>query len=278
MSADSNALNMSFTDRMGIKNPTPTIVIRNDAPEYLRLYLLQLMLQYEKLKKIRSYVCYVTKESEDPNNWGENDFMKSEVQSILEKCPWNRIYDVIEYFYKKLQDNKVKFEKEVNEYFIEKGIGWKLVNGLIEARGEEAFEQEIAEAVGVLRKVKLMTSQNEIYEALKDMSKRPEPDITGAVQHSIVALECLCREITGNKKATLGKIISDNPDIVPKPLDSVIKQIYGFASEQGRHLREGGAPNYEEAEFIVHLSASFCTYLTKKNFLKKENGLENLFK
>jgi hypothetical protein len=54
----------------------------------------------------------------------------------------------------------------------------------------------------------------------------------------------------------------------------VISKVYGFASEQGRHLKEGGVPNYEEAELVVHLSASLCTYLAKKNFPKNE--LDNL--
>lgn len=267
---------MMFTDRMGIEIPEAPITVRNDAPSAFRNYLLQLMRKYEtSLKKIRSYVCFVTKEAEDPNNWGENDFMKSEVQSIIESCPWYRIYDIIEYFYANLLANKVEFEKDINAYFVEKGIGWKLTNGIIKVRGEEAFEQKIAEAVDILGKVNLVTSQNEILEALKDMSKRPAPDITGSVQHSVAALECLCREIAGDRKATLGKLINDNPNIVPKPLDNVIKEIFGFASEQGRHLKEGGAPNYEEAELVTHLSASLCTYLTKNKFNIENNVLDD---
>lgn len=192
--------------------------------------------------------------------------MKSEIQSIIENCPWFRIYDIIEYFYMNLSLNKDRFEKDINDYFVEKGFGWKLINGNIEIRGEDAFEQKITEAIDVLKEAKLITSQNEIREALKDMSKRPTPDITGSVQHSVAALECLCREVTKDSKATLGKLINDNPNIVPKPLDNVIKGIFGFASEQGRHLREGGAPKYEEAELVVHLCASLCVYLTEKNW------------
>lgn len=259
---------MSFTERMGIEIPEPKIVVRNDAPADFRLYLLQLMLRYEGLKKVRTCVCFVTKEAEDRNNWAENDFMKSEVQSI---CPWYRIYDIIDFFYQQIND-KIGFEKEVNEYFVEKGIGWKLIHGILETRGEEAFEKEIKDVVDILGEAKLDTTQNEIREALKDMSKRPTPDITGSVQHAVAALECLCREITGGKNLTLGKLINSHPQILPKPLDKVVGELFGFASEQGRHLREGGAPKYEEAELVVHLSASLCTYLTKKNF-SKENDL-----
>lgn len=264
---------MRFTDRLGMEIPEIPIEIRYEAPNGFRLYLLQLMCRYAGLKKIRSCVCFITKEAENPNNWGENDFMKSEVQGILETCPWNRIYDIIEYFYESLSHKKDEFEKEINDYFVEKGIGWKLVNGVIETRGEDVFEQKIAEAVDVLGKANLKTSQNEIHEALKDMSKRPDPDITGSVQHSMAALECLCREITGHK-STLGKLIVDNPDIVPKPLNNAVKEIYGFASEKGRHLLEGKDPAYEEAELVVYLSATLCSYLAKKNFRKEEDTLE----
>ncbi|MBQ8192025.1 MAG: hypothetical protein IJZ45_09750 [Bacteroidaceae bacterium] len=264
---------MSFTDRMGIEIPEPKITIRNEAPVGLRLYLLQIMLRYANLKKIRSYVCWVTKEAEDPNNWAENDYMKSEVQTILEYCSWYRIYDIIEYFYNMLENTKSEFEKDINEYFIEKGIGWKLCNGIIETRGDKAFEQKIAEVIDVLGDVGLETSQNEIREALKDMSKRPEPDITGSVQHSVASLECLCREITGDKKLTLGTLIKQNSEIVPKPLDNVIKEVFGFASEHGRHVREGDIPTYEDAELIVHLCASLCCYLSKKNF--ERNGFKD---
>lgn len=258
---------MNFTERMGIDIPKASIIVRNDAPYPFRNYLFQLMRKYEKsLKKIRSYVCLITKEAEDPNNWGENDFMKNEIQSIIENCPWYRVYDIIECFCMNLSLNREGFEKDINDYFVEKGFGWKLVNGNIEIRGDDAFEQKITEAIDVLEEAKLITSQNEIHEALTDMSKRPTPDITGAVQHSVAALECLCREVTKDSKATLGKLINDNPNIVPKPLDNVIKGIFGFASEQGRHLREGGAPKYEEAELVVHLCASLCVYLTEKNW------------
>ena len=55
-----------------------------------------------------------------------------------------------------------------------------------------------------------------------------------------------------------------HPNIVPKPLDIAIEKIWGFTSEQGRHLREGQAPEYLEAELVVELSAAISTYLGKK--------------
>ena len=256
---------MNFTERMGIVSPAADITVRDDAPASMRSYIFQIMQSYEpSLKKIRSIVCFVTKEAEDPNNWGENDFMKSEIQGIIDRCFWSRVYDIIEQFYSKLSmPQKRNFEKDINEYFIEKGIGWKMQGGIIETRGDDIFEDGIKQAKLKLQEKGLITSQKEIKEAIADLSRRPTPEITGSIQHSLAALECVCREVTRDK-ATLGALINNHPDIVPKPLDDVIKKIWGFSSEQGRHLQEGRDPSYEEAELLVHLSASLCVYLTNK--------------
>lgn len=257
---------MSFTERMGIDIPQVDITVRNEAPLPLRNYIFQIMLRFEpSLKKIRKLVCFVTKEPENPNNWGENDFMKSEISEIINDCQWYRIYDIIEAFYAQLSiSHKSDFEQTVNDYFYDKGIGWKLNNGLIAVRGDEAFEDEVKKVELILEEKGLRTSKGEIKEAIADLSRRPNPEITGAIQHSLAALECVCREVTGDPKATLGALINNNPNIVPKPLDEAIKKIWGFSSEQGRHLQEGRVPAYEEAELLVHLSASLCSYLSKK--------------
>ena len=257
---------MNFTERFGVPVPQADITVRYEAPTPLRNYLFQVMQKYEpSLTKIRTIVCLVTKEGPDPNNWGENNFMRSEIQELINNCLWNRVYDLIEEFSIKLQKaQRTSFEKEVNDYFIERGIGWKILDGHIETRGDEMFEKGMKGAVSKLEEKKLQTSSNELKEAIADLSRRPDPEKTGAVQHSLAALECVCREVSGDKKATLGTLISKHSQIIPKPLDDAIQKIWGFSSNHGRHLNEGAIPPYEEAELLVHLSASLCTYLVSK--------------
>ena len=48
-----------------------------------------------------------------------------------------------------------------------------------------------------------------IHEALQDLSRRPQPDLTGALQHALAALECLARDVTGENKPTLGQLMRD---------------------------------------------------------------------
>lgn len=148
--------------------------------------------------------------------------------------------------------------------FLENGIGWKLEEGLIVFRGDEFFETTLKKAEEVLEQAKTLTAKQEIKEAINDLSRKPEPDVTGAIQHSLACLECISREVANDRKSTLGELIKKHRAIVPPPLDQVIEKMWGFSSEQGRHLQEGKPPDFEEAELLVGLSASLSTYLAKK--------------
>lgn len=78
------------------------------------------------------------------------------------------------------------------------------------------------------------------------------------------ALEAVARDLTGDPKATLGEVIKRNPDLLPKPLDSALSQVWGYASNEARHVQEGREPQRGEAELLVGLAAVMATYLTNK--------------
>ena len=257
----------TFSKRQGLFSlKEKEITVREDAPEGLRGFI---KMAYYDLNKnpsdLRAITSRVLKIAPDSNNWSEFPNIDWEVGQHLDSCEWYLVYDIIETIIQKLNaSEKTTFSNEINEYFIANGIGWKIVNEQIETRGDEVFETAVKTVVSVLETAKLETAKTEIKEALIDLSRRPSPDLTGAIQHSLACLECLAREATGYKKATLGELIKKHPNIVPKPLDIAIEKIWGFTSEQGRHLREGQAPEYLEAELVVELSAAISTYLGKK--------------
>ena len=258
-----------FSKRIGINIDSKPIVVRYEAPEGFRYYLSNLLLQMNRgsLKYLRSILCKAAMISPDPSNWGENDFMKSEIGEIIERCEWYRVYEIIEVAYEEIipDEDKQEYEDIINEYFLEKGIGWKMERGELTVRGEDAFERDIASTKETLSAAGLTTSATEIKEAINDLSRIPYPDITGAIQHAGAALECVARETVGSKD-TLGALIKSHPEIVPAPINEVVSKLFGFASEKGRHLKEGNVPTFEEAELVVHLASSLCTYLCKKNF------------
>ena len=256
-----------FSKRYGHNLPKPKeITVREDAPDGLRGFII--MAYYDLGKKpsdLRWVVCRVLKTPPDQGNWSEFPNIDNEVQNLIYSCEWFRVYDIIEAIISDLTpNNQQNFEDELNEFFIINGIGWKIVNGLIETRGDEMFETTVESVQTVLKEARLPTAMTEITEALSDLSRRPQPDITGAIQHSLACLECTMREVTGDKNSTLGELIKKYQGVIPAPLDQAVSKIWGYSSEQGRHLREGQKPEYIEAVLVVEVTAAIASYLGQK--------------
>lgn len=190
-----------------------------------------------------------------------------EVQEHVTTCDWYRVYDIAEAIYSYLKEkglDEIEFEESVNEYLREAGIGWILVDGKFETRGEEVFEKTVKKAIDFMDSTGRVTAKGELHEAIRDLSRRPDPDVTGATQHAMAALECVSRDVTGNPKATLGEILKRNPDLLPKSLDEAVEKAWGYASEWGRHIREGRTPSREEGEVIVGIVATILNFLLNK--------------
>ncbi|MBD9463924.1 AbiJ-NTD4 domain-containing protein [Pseudomonas sp. Pdm06] len=261
----------TFSKRNGFASSEEVdITVRNDAPEELRGYLIQLC--YEcglGPKDVRHILCRALKKQPDPNNWSDYPNVDGENLDLVQSAKWYKIYDIIERLEDYLanqnyrSENHEHFYEQLNEYFIENGIGWKLFEGRVEIRGPESFEVIVKTACDTEKQAGNVTASKELHQAIGDLSRRPEPDPTGAIQHAMASLECVAREITGDVKANLGDIMKRHGSIIPKPLDEAVIRAWGFASEHGRHLREGREPTFADAELIVGLSASLGNYLVK---------------
>ena len=263
-----------FSQRHGHISPDPEITIREDAPYELRSVLVDVAYKSGlSPSSLRTLVCKTVRVAADPYNWSEYPNIDQEVRDHLARCEWWEVYDLIEEIQETLQPHPAlmgedipaaSFEQEMNSYFRRRGIGWQLAEGRIDVRGHSSFEDTVHGAIDNLKATDRTTASSELEEAIQDLSRRPEPDVTGAIQHAIAALECLARDVTGDHNTTLGKIMRNNPDLVPKPLDQAVVKAWGYASNRARHLREGSLPSYEEAELIVSVSGAICSYLTSK--------------
>jgi hypothetical protein len=160
-------------------------------------------------------------------------------------------------------DGAALFTERINALLVDQGVGWQLIDGKVRVRGDDQFEATMVAAASALDERGKATSAGQLREAMRDLSRRPEADCTGAVQHSVAALECFAREVCGDKKATLGVILAKHGAKleIPAPLDKALDRIWGYASEQGRHLREGREPTAREATLVVAVSAATITYL-----------------
>jgi hypothetical protein len=195
---------------------------------------------------------------------------------MVEQCEWFKVYDIIEAIWASFDPNtgvrflegykaaRDVFQLKVNELMADFGIGWQLKAGKVQARGEETHEVMMAEAQAKLEKAGKTTALAEIKEAWSDISRRPSPDLTGAIQHAMASLECSARDAVGNTKPTLGELMKKYPDLLPKPLNEAVEKVWGYASNYARHVAEGSAASREEAVLVVGLVAALSTYLVDK--------------
>lgn len=243
------------------------ITIREDAPIALQRVIADVAaergLDYDALFDIAAEINHKPWEGAEPRLSGMSS--RAQLNSLMKAWPWYAVYDFIEAIATRLRErgSEEDFAAALNAYFEHAGIGWQLADGEIVTRGSEAFEATMHAALPALEAAKLSTSKGELHKALVDLSQRPHPDLTGAIQHAMAALECSARAASGDR-ATLGDLIRRHPGLIPKPLDAAVEKAWGYASEMGRHLQEGRTPERGETELIVGIAATIATYLAKK--------------
>ena len=257
----------TFSDRHGY-SPAPEITVREDAPEGLRRDLLVIAMNLGMTPRaIRNIVCEVLLLEPFPTPLHDADGWRT-TKHRINNCPWYKVYDIAEALNAAFDDlytiiEKLRFSDRLNQYFREHGIGWEMRDGQIVYRGSEVFAETTREAVSVLEESGLPNAANEMHEALQAISRRPEPDRTGAIDHAMAALEATAREVTGKPKPTLGQLI---PELdLPKPLDIAVDKLWGYASEYARHGKEGKTVDTVEAELLVSVACAVCTFLTKRD-------------
>lgn len=215
---------------------------------------------------MRRAICEVLRVPPDPSNWSDYPNVWEEVKSLIEDCPWFKVYDIAESLCAALgndfPERSEAFQHRLTQYFVENGIGWQITEGRIVYRGAEAFSVATREAVEILEETGRSAAATEIHEALQDISRRPTPDVTGAIQHAIAALECTARDVTGEPNLTLGRLVSRLS--LAAPLDTAVEKLWGYASERARHIREGQKVGTEEAELVVSVACAVCTFLTRR--------------
>lgn len=265
-----------FSKRYGYRSQPKEISIWEDAPESLRHFVLDTAVEmgYGPYP-LREAICSVLHVRPDPSNWSEYPNVWGEAEGHVYGCEWFKFYDFVEKVYDGISkpwsndrynaavDRAKRFQDALNEFFVDEGIGWQMIDGQIVTRGTETFESNVYGAVDALERSGRLTARDEIHEALADLSRRPQPDLTGAIHHATGALECVARDVCGDGKATLGEVIKKYPGTIPKPLDESVSKAWGYASEMARHIREGHTPARKEVELIVGLAATVATYLSR---------------
>ena len=297
-----------FSSRHGFSSVATEILYVNDVPYELREALIIIAneagLTFKMLQKV---VCNLLRKPTEEDDISFDSSIKLQLREHLKTCEWFKIYDIIEACHEALikevdmlhqtrrpqcyldesgemqevdpvcaADENLTFKpdyfaNEINKYFVENGIGWKLDNARLEFRGDENFQEALLAANKGLNEAQLTTSASRFQEALLNLSRRPVPEIHGAIYHAMAGLECAMREVTDDHKLQLSDPIARQKGFIPAPLDAGIKKIYEFASDRSRHINEGRLPDLDEAVLVVHVAAALAAYLSNHPNLNKKN-------
>lgn len=278
-------MDKTFSERHNLHAPDAEISIRNDAPAGLRSAI-PIIAKNSGMSPgtMRNITCGVLLVTPDASNWSPYPNIWEEVINHIRSCAWFEVYDIAEALYSHLASEDrsenlrptraPEFERDLNRVFRREGIGFEIRDGTILYRGDEAFTQTTSQAASVLDQASQVTAARQIEEALQDLSRRPEPDVTGAIHHAFAALEAVARHITGQPKPTLGKLVSMLG--LPPPLDGAVEKLWGYASQRARHVVEGNEIDTSEAELMVTIAAALCTFLARPESPKPDPPFEGL--
>lgn len=263
----------SFSKRHGYSSQPKEITIRETAPINLRTFILFTAQDHLGCgwHMLRIILCQVLREVPN-NNSTEDPDIREEVEALLTKCEWFKVYDFIEALHAHFVlvdgghysfDNAPKFTEQINSFFLEKGISWQLDSGQIVTRGDDAFEDTVKTSATVLQENDTPTAASHLRYTIGALSIRPNANTAGAVAHATSAVECVLGKVTGQVGLTLGRYLDKTPGLLHSALNKGLDKIYGYASDEGaRHGKEGTEPAPEEAEFVVATCAAICTYIT----------------
>jgi hypothetical protein len=183
---------------------------------------------------------------------------------------WFNIYDLIEFVEQEIVVvTQQKFKEHINNILEREMSGYRLVGNSIANITDNSEVFEIEEAILKSSRGKLSGVKEHILLALKKMSDRENPDYRNSIKESISSVESICRIITNDSKAELGKALNliEQKLGLHKALIKGFSSIYGYTSDKSgiRHsLHASSDLEFEDAKFMVVSCSAFVNYLIIK--------------
>ncbi len=196
----------------------------------------------------------------------------AQIRSAFFGGEWHTALDILDFIAQNADWCATEFTKVCNMFFKNENSAYRFV-------GTEITEITSATEIEAIEKALhsgVTTVEAHIENAVKLLSDRKSPDYRNAIKEAISAVEGLCREISGDSKATLGTALKKVGGRIPlhPAFERGVLALYGFTSDHSgiRHaLSDEPNLNYSDAKFMVVLASSLCGFLLAKC---AENGVE----
>lgn len=198
------------------------------------------------------------------------------------KYLWNEVYDFIEFhtseefrnshhiIWRQLQ----QFEYDCNKILEREFAGYRFIEHIIVPISNEIEVNEIKDAISKQSGTftnKYKNIQLHLKHAVEKLSDKKSPDYRNSIKESISAVECVCREMTGEE--TLGKALKKFEEKGIKfnnQFKQGIEKLYVYTNEKGTGIRHAlldatDTPTFEEAKFMLVVCSAFINYIIASN-------------
>lgn len=265
-----------FSKRYRLR-PTPEGLMYEDVSERARVGLYHIVEQFFYREHQNAYydlykkICVALRIPRDRSV--DNDYHASKtLEMLVMNCEWWQFYDICEVMWQILEypwGNKDELSEQVNTLFKEERLGFEIRDGKVEKVGSGFIDAKIGEARYLLKEPEFKGADEQFEKAIKHLNVRPNPDVENCIKDAVAAIESVGRIIVNDEKALLDDIIKDmtRKGIIPKPLDQSIQKIYAYRGDQpgvAHGLVGASKVTFDEAEFVLAMSAAIIIYLVKK--------------
>jgi hypothetical protein len=183
---------------------------------------------------------------------------------------WYEVYDFIEVVPKLESPIDVKkFRVACNSVLEREMSAYRFVGEHLSPITDATQLSEVEEAMKAAEFPSLGGAAAHLDAALAKLADRKKPDYRNSIKESISAVESVCRVISDDPKAELGKAL--------KTLDSVVElhpalkggflKMYGYTSDEGgiRHaMLDQSNCDFEDAKYMLVACSAFVNYLIMK--------------
>lgn len=206
-----------------------------------------------------------------PVLWGG---VRKFLRKYFEECAWFKVYDLIEFVANTpfAPARNAAFMAECNQILEREKSAYRFVGTVIAPITSEHEIVAIEKAIATAEASKpLNLIAIHLRQAVASLADRHAPDFRNSMKESISAVEALCKVITGDDKATLGKALNqiESKRLVPMHphIKAAFQSLYSYTNDAGgiRHaLKDEPDVGLEDATFMLVTCSAFVNYMVEK--------------
>ena len=206
------------------------------------------------------WISFLKKPADEYTDWGE-DRNKIFVKDIFQSSPWHEVFDLIEFIISGLSGDE-NFINACNQTLERENSAYKIIQGVV----APITSQEEIESIETALNAPFDSVKKHIHQALTLLSDKENPDYRNSIKESIIAVESLAKEITGNSKGTLGELTS-SLNLHPA-FSTGLSNLYGFTND-AKGIRHGGTGQPLEfdqstARFMLITCSAFVNFIVSE--------------